>query len=91
MMKGTATSILLFKKITPATVTNTENKETIANNFNSNGLIKTNWFKVWHLAKFLKILQKNAVYLKLKISKQGKVTILVIATGLDDVKPIIPS
>ena len=42
MMKGTATSILLFKKITPATVTNTENKETKANNFNSNGLIKTN-------------------------------------------------
>ena len=33
----------------------------------------------------------NAVQLKLKISQQTYLTILVIAIWLDDVKPIIPS
>ena len=32
------------------------------------------------ITSVLKILKKNAVYLKLKISKQRKLTILVIAT-----------
>ena len=39
----------------------------------------------------LKILKNNAVHLKFKISKRGKLTILVIASWLDDVKPIILS
>ena len=63
--------------------------------------------KVWHLPKFqkinieilantaitfvLKTLKQNAAYLKLKISKQRKLTILVITTWLDDVKLKTPS
>ena len=43
------------------------------------------------LTSVLKILKKNVVHLKLKISKKGKLTVLVIATSLDDVTPIIPS
>lgn len=42
------------------------------------------------LTSVLKILKKNVVHLKLKISKKGKLTVLVIATSLDDVTPIIP-
>ena len=39
----------------------------------------------------LKILKNDAVHLKFKISKRGKLTILVIASWMDDVKPIILS
>lgn len=43
------------------------------------------------ITSILKVLKKNAVYLKLKVSKQRNLAIVVPATRLDDVKLVILS
>ena len=49
------------------------------------------WQFIYQLTSVSKILQNNTVCLKLKISKQGKLSMLVVASWPDDVKPIILS